>query len=590
MPTLVPKFDRRKGSLLPASSVNRTITEKLTDQVSVKDFGLSESNSAAQNKTAIEAAITSLALTGGEIFIPKGNYNLSPFTISSAYVALRGENQGAVKFNFATVGANTNAVSVNSDNVTISNIVFIGPTLNSFIGGENCIQTNGTFSNNRVGFTIFNCEVYNFGSYGIDIEFTNNTRIYDNYIHNVGYGGVFFRSGITAWIENNRVSDIGPGSASNMYGISLSHTDTPPPTDKLVSSHFSYAINVTGNEIQNIAWEGIDTHGAYEVNVSDNRIYNTKYGIAVASSSGSANNYAGSQNIIHGNIVDARKKDGTNGDFMHQGYGININGYTNANIQNQKQVIVSNNIIYGKGVINNNNSACIQAEGVYNALISNNIINMWRGVGIVLSNQTTALVNGNIFGPCNSTFEADQYKLCIFWRIGPGFLNLVGNVHLPNDGLKARKGFVSDVATSILADSSRLVLSTSGNNFSACVENPFIWSGDSISSDAGASYTHPPLSEQNKNVDLTHINSVSLFILLRATEPVIIEEINNNGIPGQIVSFRNISTHPITFKRKYAALQNDQDQTLATEKDTIVLVSGTRDTDWTQISPVINNG
>ena len=39
MTTLIPKFDLKNGGTTPAGAINRTIYEKLSDFVSVKDFG-----------------------------------------------------------------------------------------------------------------------------------------------------------------------------------------------------------------------------------------------------------------------------------------------------------------------------------------------------------------------------------------------------------------------------------------------------------------------------------------------------------------------------------------------------------------------
>jgi hypothetical protein len=39
MTTLIPKFDLKDGGFTPTGAVNRPINEKLSDFVSVKDFG-----------------------------------------------------------------------------------------------------------------------------------------------------------------------------------------------------------------------------------------------------------------------------------------------------------------------------------------------------------------------------------------------------------------------------------------------------------------------------------------------------------------------------------------------------------------------
>ena len=558
--------------------------------VNIMDLGASPSASASVNTTAITNAISQISATGGKIVIPRGSYALNPFTIASANVVIEGESTGSSILTFATVGSNTNAISITADNVAIVGIKLVGPSVAAYVAGENAIQTNGTFAANRSGLTVSSCEIYNFGSYGVNAEYTNNITISNNYIHNVGYGGVFFRSCITGWIENNRISDITPGTSANMYGITLSHTSTPAPTSKTSSTHFCYGINVTGNEIQNIAWEGIDAHGGYELIVNDNKIYNTQKGIAISSSSGDSSNYAGWQNIISNNIVDARKKDGTTGDYMHLGYGINTNGFSTLNVQNQDKVIVSGNIIFGKGIVDSTNGGSIQAEGVYNAIISNNCIDSWAGVGIVLGNETTALVEGNIFGDCYANDAGDSVKRCVEWRAGAGELLLTNNAHYANGGQTARYGFYSIVAAVISIDGTNLALKTSGNSFNECSVAQMYWSGSAISTDVGTAYFYPQLTASLTTIDVSKITSSTAYVYLTADAPRTVTAITGSSIPGQIIVFVNDSTNAITISRSYAFLSGSANQTLTDRRDTIALISGTDNTSWTQISPTLANG
>jgi hypothetical protein len=481
-------------------------------------------------------------------------------------------------------------VSITADNVSVVGIKFVGPSSAAYVAGENCIQTNGTFATNRDGLTVTNCEIYNFGSYGINAEYTNNTTISDNYIHDVGYGGVFFRSCITGWIQNNRISDITPGSSANMYGITLSHTDSPAPTSKTSSTHFCYGINITGNELQNIDWEGIDAHGGYELIVSNNKVYNTKLGIAVSSSSGASLNYAGGQNIISGNVVDARKKDGTTGDYMYEGYGININGYSDANVQNQDKVVVTGNIIFGKGVLNSTNSACIQAEGVFNAVISDNIIDAWAGVGVLLGNQTTAVVEGNMFGDCFASDGNDSVKRCVNWRAGAGSLLLTNNAHYANGGQTARYGFYSQVAVVVAIDGTSLALRTSGNNFNECSVNQMFWLGNALSDDAGVAFNHPQLTASSTVIDLRKVTSSVARVNIDADAPVTVTGITGGGVAGQLIVFVNTGSNAITLSRSYAFLSGSVNQTLTDAEDAISLISGPDSTSWIQVSPTLSNG
>ena len=69
MTTLIPKFDLKNGGSTPANAVNRPINEKLSESVSVLDFG-ADSTGVADSSTAISSAIA----TGKAVYFPAGTY------------------------------------------------------------------------------------------------------------------------------------------------------------------------------------------------------------------------------------------------------------------------------------------------------------------------------------------------------------------------------------------------------------------------------------------------------------------------------------------------------------------------------------
>ena len=98
MTTLIPKFDRKNGEATPAGAINRTIYEKLSDTVSVKDFG-AVGDGAADDTAAIQAAIDSKNGYLG-VYFPAGTYKItSQITLAYDRYDLYGE-AGATKILF----------------------------------------------------------------------------------------------------------------------------------------------------------------------------------------------------------------------------------------------------------------------------------------------------------------------------------------------------------------------------------------------------------------------------------------------------------------------------------------------------------
>ena len=78
MTTLIPKFDLKDGGSTPTGAINRTIFEKLSDFISVKDFG-AIGDGTTDDTTAINAAIAYAKATSGikAIQFPTANYLVS---------------------------------------------------------------------------------------------------------------------------------------------------------------------------------------------------------------------------------------------------------------------------------------------------------------------------------------------------------------------------------------------------------------------------------------------------------------------------------------------------------------------------------
>ena len=123
--------DAAKGSALLgykpsfAGAVGRTLSAKLADTVSAQDFGLSPSNTGAQNNTAMAAAIAYAIAQGGlTLFIPRGVYDFaSSIDLTGANrLRITGEGIDATTLRITHATANFITQSADSFYQTLDNL------------------------------------------------------------------------------------------------------------------------------------------------------------------------------------------------------------------------------------------------------------------------------------------------------------------------------------------------------------------------------------------------------------------------------------------------------------------------------------
>jgi polygalacturonase len=116
MTTLIPKFDLKNGGSIPTGAINRSIYQKLSDIISVKDFG-AVGDGSTDDTAAIQAAVT--AATGIALYFPSSTYATTTAITLPSNITIFGD--GPTKSVIKRIGAGTDNLFVGTD---ISNINF----------------------------------------------------------------------------------------------------------------------------------------------------------------------------------------------------------------------------------------------------------------------------------------------------------------------------------------------------------------------------------------------------------------------------------------------------------------------------------
>lgn len=208
MTTLIPKFDFKNGGSTPTGAVNRTIFEKLSEYVSVADYGADPTGSADSYQAFLDAYNSNAAV----INIPPGTYKISQTLNINRGVTLNGSgaedgsgNNGqsagvasSVLNYTGTTGACINIVGNYTEgvsNVHLSNFMITGNASADgglYIGSGTTV-TKCTFKN--LGIFNFTNATNNKG-YGVGIGNCLESVFENIYVHgctdgfNIGFGAM----------------------------------------------------------------------------------------------------------------------------------------------------------------------------------------------------------------------------------------------------------------------------------------------------------------------------------------------------------------------------------------------------------------
>lgn len=554
--------------------------------INVRHYG-AVGNDTTDDTTAFTSALAALPSTGGTLFVPPGTYKLTGLlTLSTANTTILGSGAKLHWTAFGSsahgsLGAGTSGIRITANNCTLRGLILYGPTVGAYVANQSLVVAVGT---SRVApltrLTVDGCELYDVGSYGILTQFVNDITLTGNYLHNLGYAGTFLLSPVGAYVAGNHVKTISPGTVGNMYGLAFSHDSTNYNLDanagtRVAANPFAADVQCHGNVVEDVNWEGISFHAGYSCSIVGNSVYGCKAGIAIPNSSGAALAYAGGDNRVVGNLVDANNRDGTSSGRANTAIGININGGSSVS---SSHCTVSDNVVIGFGVPSNADSGAITAVYAAECTISNNVIVSWGGNAILLNNASNSMhVTGNLISALAN--GADTVARAVSCQSASSArLVITGNSLIAGGGTAARMGLdVPSVTTRPYV---------SGNNFIAAtvaqVQLPS--TGFTLGTDFPNRFQS--VDEATPSLAGKATPGVPCVIDLAPTGPLTITNITN-AFPNQIVVLVVTTSQTVTFTRANAAL-NGSANWAGDLNDSLTLIKvGAL---WTEMSRSGNNG
>lgn len=396
-------------------SASRSLIDKLSDIVSVKDYGA--------NADSDLGAIINLMITNGikNIYIPNGNWNINTtINVNVNNIMIEGAGHG-------TILSSTNSSSPLLELNAVSDIIISNITLSTSVDRNVPLMYNtNTF---RCFFNNFMCLEGSGKDYGaVTLDGCNDTHFTDCEFHSSsGIGNGLFLTGTSQRCEDTFISNM------NIVGYNVGIY-----LDWSSGNYFSN-MDILSNNSQGILFQPASNHevdGTRCVNILSDG--NTSNGWEFSGSGtitetslcgcwGSTNGDSGANSdglyISNGNvngltIIGFEAHSNTaNGIAIENGSNINISGSTifhnglNATTNTQYQgimidtlasfVVVSNNVI-GRGGINAGQvpkeTYGINIQSVNHIIVTNNIINQVLNDLVYQSTTVNTVINTNNIG------------------------------------------------------------------------------------------------------------------------------------------------------------------------------------------------
>jgi hypothetical protein len=509
-------WDDVKYTPLGTGAVQRTVTGKLQEYVSVKDFN-----------DNIQLALTAGA--GKIVVISPGNYTLSSGLIVPANTYIIAT--GAV-LNFSGAG-NINALTFTNGG-GIDGGEIIGPGGATYQGTGVGIYASGT-NNYPLAPTFITCPritnviVRDFAYTGIDVLYVRNGNITNNRVYNCGYAGIQGQSLLYVNINSNTVHDIGGIGAPDSYGIAATSGE-----QNTTATPKSTYVSICNNVIYNILnWEAIDTHGGNDIIIAGNLLFNVRFGIMVVSLDTEAGaDLLGAQRVVVSNNIIVGTGNGTN---------ITIKGGTS---EYASDIVISNNSLTNGGSPNNTSDGAIRLINVSGVNVTGNVIRRPYVNGInVIENVFFAAISGNtIIDPRDNTINSPR---CIFIASNNIVCSISNNTFVFNSN--ASGTFVAVYSILIAGSLTGLDVAIGENNFLGISTNKLQYAA---STTLGVRFAGMMAQSGQAIISLTNVAQNTLNVAFSTPFPQnaikVFFTINGTPVPGSVQKQPILSVYSVT--------------------------------------------
>lgn len=360
-----------------SSSTAVALAKTFVQTVSPLNHGAAGNNS-TDDTTALQAAITAAATAGQPLDLRGLTYRTTTALSIPANTRL---SNGTIR----CTGTGVKILNITGSNVHLSRLTIQGRhgTATASNNEHGIYAAGGSSAAYLTNIRIDECTIELTGMYGIYLQFVDGFQVTRCTITRTGYTGVGTLSSQNGSIQGNRIADIlaSPVFASDGYGI---HTSRSDEIDSLTTSPRSKDIDIRGNHVSGIPWEGIDTHGGERITIADNTVVGCKTGIAAVGADGTGNvpKYGPRQVTITGNVIDSLLTSGA------AGAGIVVAGAEGASSSaaavEYATGTVTGNTIRNHGTATDSNLGAIYARNTRGLVIAGNHLDQPSPFGICL--------------------------------------------------------------------------------------------------------------------------------------------------------------------------------------------------------------